>query len=111
MIVRQRNNLNQTFTAQEQQPLATSTAKELHTNQSELLEKTNEFAQGLAARGAALPGLTDAVAQMQSALQALDVPELSEALTSEQQALASLIRARQNMRKMLSQSSSQSAAA
>ncbi len=110
MIVRQRNNLNQTFTAQGQQPLATSTAKELRTNQSELLEKTNEFAQGLAARGAALPGLTDAVAQMQSALQALDVPELPEAVTSEQQALASLIRARQNMRKMLSQSSSQSAA-
>ncbi len=111
MIVRQRNNLNHTFTAQEQQPLASSTAKELHTNQSELIEKTNEFAQGLAARGAALPGLTDAVAQMQSALQALDVPELPEAVTSEQQALASLIRARQNMRKMLGQSSSQSAAA
>ena len=111
MIVRQRNNLNQTFTAQEQQPLATPIAKELHTNQSELLEKTNEFAQGLAARGAALPGLTDAVAQMQAALQALDVPELPEAVTSEQQALASLIRARQNMRKMLSQSNSQSASA
>lgn len=110
MIVRQRNNLNQTLTAQEQQPLATSTAKELHTNQSELLEKTTEFAQGLAARGAALPGLSDAVAQMQSALQAIDVPELSEAFKSEQQALASLIRARQNVRKMLSQSSSQSAA-
>lgn len=65
----------------------------------------------MAARGGALPALNDAVEQMQSAIKALDMPELSEAVTSEQQALANLIRARQNVRKMLSQSSSQSASA
>ncbi len=73
------------------------------------MEKTIEFAQGMAARGAPLPAVDEAVEQMQAALNALDVPELSPAVTAEQQALAALIRARQDVRQKLSQSSSQSA--
>jgi hypothetical protein len=58
-----------------------------------------------------MPSLTEAIEAMESAVAALAKPHLPGAVTAEQQALAALIRARENVRKLLSQSSSQSASA
>ncbi len=109
MIARQRDNLKLTFAAQEQQPLAPQTVNAVSDNQKELAGKTAEFAQGLVERGGAIPALDEALEQMQAALTALEMPVLADAVTAEQQALAALIRARQNVRQKLSQSNSQSA--
>jgi hypothetical protein len=109
LIARQRDNLNLTFTAQEQQPLASQTVNALNDSQKEIAAKTAEFAQGMAARGASIPSLDEAIEFMQAALASLETPELADAVSAEQQALAALIRARQNVRKTLSQSNSQSA--
>lgn len=109
MIARQRDNLKLTFAAQEQQPLAPQTVTAVADNQKELAGKTAEFAQGMAERGGSIQALDEALEQMQAALSALETPTLSDAVTAEQQALAALIRARENVRQKLSQSNSQSA--
>ncbi len=109
MIARQRDNLKLTFAAQEQQPLAPQTVSAVSDNQKELAGKTAEFAQGMVERGGAIPALDEALEQMQAALTALETPVLEDAVSAEQQALAALIRARQNVRQKLSQSNSQSA--
>ncbi len=109
MIARQRDYLKLTFAAQEQQPLAPQTVSAVSSNQKELAGKTAEFAQGMAERGGSISSLDEALEQMQAALTALETPTLADAVTAEQQALAALIRARENVRQKLSQSNSQSA--
>lgn len=109
LITRQRQGLSQAFQAQ-QEPTK-ETALRLGEAQKELLDATIEFAAGLADLGADVPMLDDAANHMQAATKALEAIELPQAVSAEQQALAALIRARENMRQKLNQSSSPSASA
>jgi len=111
LIVRQRQNLNQAFATQDQKPVDGETADNLREGQSELLEKTREFEQGIAQRAGPIPTLASAVLNMQAAVDALATKQVTGAVGAEKQALADLIRARENLRKLLKQSSSQSASA
>ncbi len=111
LIVRQRRNLNEAFAAQDQSPVDTEMADRLHEGQAELLEKTREFEQGIAQLAGPIPTLASAVANMQAAVDALVTKQVPGAVGAEKQALADLIRARENVRKKLSQSNSQSASA
>jgi hypothetical protein len=111
LIVRQRQNLSQAFAAQDQNPVENETAARLRESQAELLEKTREFEQGIAQLAGPVPSLASAVVDMQAAVDALLTKQLTGAVGAEKQALANLIRARENVRKKLSQSNSQSASA
>lgn len=111
LIVRQRQNLNEAFAAQDQSPVDSETADRLHESQAELLEKTREFEQGIAQLAGPIPTLASAVLNMQAAVDALATKQVTGAVGAEKQALADLIRARENVRKKLSQSNSQSASA
>jgi hypothetical protein len=111
LIVRQRKNLSDAFAAQDQSPPENETTESLRESQLELLEKTREFEQGMAQLADPIPTLASAVVNMQAAVDALLTKQLPGAVGAEQQALADLIRARENVRKKLSQSNSQSASA
>ena len=110
LITRQRQGLSEAFQASQQSPSKAVTAR-LVESQEELLEATIEFAAGLAARGAEVPSLDEAATHMEAAITSLDAMGLSAAVSSEQQALAALISARENVRKILNQANSQSASA
>ena len=111
LIVRQRQNLGLAFAAQQESPLEKETTDRLSENQSELLTKTREFEQGIAERADPIAALAKAVVDMQSAVAALGTRQMAQAVVAEQQALSDLIRARENVRQKLNQSSSQSASA
>lgn len=111
LIVRQRQNLSEAFAAQEQKLSDDETADRLRESQAELLEKTREFEQGIAQLAGPIPTLASAVVNMQAAVDALLTKQVTGAVGAEKQALADLIRARENVRKKLSQSNSQSASA
>jgi hypothetical protein len=111
LITRQRQNLTQIFAEQNETKPTKTISERLATNQKELLEATNEFASGLAVLGQAVPTLEVASKQMEQAIAAIETPNLPDAVTAEQEALSALIHARENLRKMLKQSSSQSASA
>lgn len=110
LITRQRQGLTQAFQASQQSPVKEVTSK-LSEAQEELLDATVEFAEGMAARGADLPSLKEAIKHMETAIEALDAVDASAAVPAEQSALAELIRARENLRKILKQSNSQSSSA
>lgn len=110
MISRQRNNLGLTFSAAARPRVSDSSRQRLLTNQTELLNATREFAEGLAARGQSVAPLQVATAAMQEATTQLAASEWTGALTAEQRALAALVQARQNIRQMLAQSNSSSSA-
>jgi hypothetical protein len=76
----------------------------------ELAEVTGEFTTGLEERAGPVPSLEEAVEAMQSATAALAKLNLEAARKFEETALADLIKARQNIRQMLSRSSSSASA-
>ncbi|HEV3449252.1 MAG TPA: hypothetical protein VG099_31740 [Gemmataceae bacterium] len=75
----------------------------------ELATVTTEFTEGFEARFGPLPCLHEALEAMEAAAAALDQKNATTGRDQEGTALASLIKARQNIRKLLSQSSSSSA--
>ncbi len=109
LIKRQREQLMQSFAAQDQVPLASPAAKKLAAAQTELLDQTIEFTSGLAELGGPVLPLEEACRQMEGAVNALEPGDLVTAVPAQQQALAHLIMARENLRKKLSQSSSSAA--
>lgn len=78
----------------------------LSRNQQEIWEATSELAVGLTTRGENALSLHEAAAAMQDAIQYLGEKDLADATSAEQRALAALIRARKEVRKMLSKSNS-----
>lgn len=110
LITRQRQGLAEAFQAGQQSPAKDVTSK-LSEAQEELLDATAEFAKGMAERGADLPSLTLAIAHMETAIEALDAVDAPAAVPAEQSALTELIHARENLRKILKQSNSQSSSA
>ncbi len=111
LIARQRDNLNRTFALEREPALSDGDAKRLAKYQGELHAATDEFAQGIAALAGPVPALEQAVAAMQSATTALEGKDVVGARPLEEAALKGLIAARQNLRKVLKQSSSNSASA
>lgn len=111
LITRQRQTLSQTFAVQEQKNLTNEIASRLGTAEKEILEATTELAEGLKDRGADVLSLDFAVRHLEKAVSALETENLKKSLVAEQDALTSLIRARENVRKMLNQSSNPSASA
>lgn len=108
LIKRQRQQLSQAFAAR-QQPNATAEASsKLAAGEAELLEKTVEFWEGLEALAGPIPTLEDAVKQMKSAVKELEAGDIAAGEQAEQQALAALIKARENVRQKLNQSPSSS---
>jgi hypothetical protein len=75
----------------------------------ELATVTTEFTEGFEARFGPLPCLHEAQEAMEAAAAALDQKNATTGRDQEGTALAGLIKARQNIRKLLSQSSSSSA--
>ena len=107
MISRQRDNLRRTFASRELKDNSAANAKRLTVNQNEILDATTELADGTSAFGDVQP-LFDAAEVMKEAIAALQQSDLATATESEQEALAALVQARKNIRKILKQSNSSS---
>lgn len=108
LIKREREQLNQSFAARDSKPTKEAVEK-LAAAQAELKEQTSEFAAGIAELGGPVEPLEKAAEQMQTAASKLTAGEFDQAVTSQAEALAQLVKARENLRKKLNQSQSQSA--
>jgi hypothetical protein len=111
LIARQRQNLALTFAAAELAPVSDADRARLLTYEQEILAATEELSAGLAARGQSVPPLEDAAKAMRTSIAALEAGQVPEAVPAEQQAVAHLVRARRNLRQMLTPPNSQSASA
>ncbi len=109
LIQRQRVNLNRAFGHSEEASLSTEAAGRLSKGEQELLAITTEFTEGLEARFGPVPVLHTALTSMEAAISDLDRKDITRTVVDEEAALAALIKARQNLRKLLKQSSSASA--
>ena len=110
MIARQRANLKRTFIQAELPAVETRVLPRLARTERELTVATTDFTQGYEARFGLLPCLHEAQTAMEAATRALDAKNVKDGRTSESTALADLIKARQNLRKLLSQSGGQASA-
>ena len=106
LIVRQRRALNRAFAHVDDRSVDPKVADRLSKEEAELALATGEFAQALASEFGTISPLDNATRSMESATVALDSKDLVKAVPVEQSALASLIQARQNLRKLMSNSKS-----
>jgi DNA repair exonuclease SbcCD ATPase subunit len=111
LIARQRANLRNTFVQTELPAVEPRSMERIARTEHELAKVTDEFTEAYEQRFGPLPCLHQAVEAMQGAAAALDEKNAKSGRDSEGVALANLIKARQNIRKLLSQSSSSSASA
>src|SRR5207247_1867636 len=72
LIFRQRQNLSLSFAAREAEPVAKETFARLGTAQSELLERTREFEEGMRERIGPISSLSLAVKNMEKAVDAFE---------------------------------------
>jgi Domain of unknown function (DUF4175) len=110
LIARQRVNLNRTFASESVQPVEDGTARRLARFEDELASATTAFSDGIKAIAGPIPALDLAAGAMRSATEALTAKDLASARPQEESALKDLISARQNLRKLLKQGSSQASA-
>jgi hypothetical protein len=108
LIARQRANLRRTFDQTEQITVNDPIAQRLAQFEKELAEATTDFTTGLENRFGPVPCLHEAGEAMESAISALGQKKMQSACDHEETALANLIKARQNLRRLLSQNSSAS---
>jgi len=111
LIARQRQNLSLTFAAHNDGDHSAGMAERLKKYEGEIAAVTQELADGFIAQGTLQPELLMAAQAMNQAVAAFSKNDWDGALEKEQSALRDLIRARQNIRRMLSNSSSPSASA
>jgi hypothetical protein len=109
LIARQRQNLQRTFVQSEQSSVDARAARRLAQTERELAAATAEFTAGLEQRFGPVPCLHEAHDAMELATTALDQKDVKAGSASEEAALAGLIKARQNLRQFLKDSSSASA--
>ena len=110
LIKQQREVLGRTFAAAQQPGPVAAIAKKLSAQQQTLAEQTRELTIAMEQKIGPMPSLSVAAIEMDSATEDLSQTEVSPAQTHEEAALAHLIAARQNLRKILKQSNSQSQA-
>jgi hypothetical protein len=108
LIARQRSNLARTFAHADDGSLEPETARRLTETQTAIMELTAEFTQGMEERVGPVPALNEAFIAMTSARDALERRDPAAAIPAEETALAALIKAKQNLRKALSESQSAS---
>lgn len=104
-------NLNRTFAHAEDKAVEDEVARRLSRFEEELATAATEFADGVARISEPVPVLDDAIDAMREASTLLGSKDLASARPLEEKALASLIKARKNMRKFLSQKNSPSSSA
>jgi hypothetical protein len=110
LIARQRANLKRTFIQAELPAVETRVMPRLAQTQRELTAATADFTRCYEEGFGPLPCLHEAQSAMEAATRALDAKNAKDGRASETTALANLIKARQNLRKLLSQNSSQASA-
>ncbi len=106
LIQRQRRTLNRTVAHEEERPIDAKVADRLSKEQAELAFVTGEFAQKLGSEFGTISPLDEAARAMESATVTLASRDVPASIPLEQTAIASLIKARQNLRKLLSDSKS-----
>ncbi len=111
MIARQRQVLNRTFVHEQDAPASAEVVRRLVKSQEEIATATDRLAEGIAQRSEPILALAEASAVMSRAKAALAEKKLADARPHEQTALAALVSARRNLRKLLSQSNTQQASA
>ncbi|MGH7138838.1 MAG: DUF4175 family protein, partial [Pirellulales bacterium] len=109
LIKTQRSNLVAAFAERESAAPAPESAEKLRRGEAELRGQTQEFAAGIKAKVGPVPILDDAVFAMGQAVERLSQRSIDEAVEYEQQALADLLEARENLRQILKNSKSQQA--
>jgi hypothetical protein len=102
LIARQRVNLNRTFAHADETTVDDEVARRLTRFEQELAAATAEFTEGLEQIAGPVPALHEATDAMRAAVGSLGSKDLKAARPQEEQALAGLIKARQNLRKFLS---------
>ena len=102
-------NLNRAFGQSEEPSVSAEDAARLSKLEQELLTVTTEFTAGLEERFGPVPVLHSAMTSMEAAVADLDRKAIARAVPDEESALASLIKARQNLRKFLKEKSSATA--
>jgi hypothetical protein len=110
LIRQQRELLKRTFALREMSGVSTSQINRLATTQQEIEAATQQFVAGIRQRAGDVPPLDEAITKMQAAAVALAAAVLDDAQMMEEEALAHLIRARQNLRNILQRSDSSQAA-
>ncbi len=103
LIARQRHNLNRTFAFSEDPQVPARLMERLARHQREIMEATREFTSGWERQFGSVPSLHEAATAMEEAAISLEGQDLPGSLPPERAAIAGLIRARRNMRKLLSQ--------
>ena len=106
LIERQRRALNRAFAHAEDRPLEEKVADRLSKEEAELAFIVGDFAQKLTTEFGPISPLEEAAQAMNQATVALASRDLESAIPLEQTGLTALIKARQNLRKLLSTSSS-----
>jgi len=109
LILRQRTNLNRTFAASEDPGFAPGSAKKIAAAERELAGLTADFTHRMEEKFGPIPSLHEAADAMLSASAALEKADAGAATPAEETALSGLIKARQNLRKLLKQNPSASA--
>ncbi len=106
LIARQRDNLRRTFANTDRQPVSEDLAARLAQTEREICDATNEFSQGWQQRFGPIPSLDAATDAMERAAETLAAKQFDAGLTHQEQALAGLVKARQNFRKFVKNCSS-----
>ena len=106
LIKRQRDNLIAGFAVREEQTLSETIAETLRRGELALKNQTEEFNQGIRAKVGPVPTLDEAIVAMGEAVDFLSNQDLLNAVEAEQEALGSLLKARENLRQLIKNSSS-----
>jgi hypothetical protein len=109
LIHLQRQNLRAAFVARQERSNLREQSEKLRRGEAALEEQTREFVEGVEAQIGPVPTLDVAVALMGEAVKQLSQQAIDSAAGSEQQALASLMQARENLRQILKNPKSQQA--
>jgi Domain of unknown function (DUF4175) len=106
LIERQRRALNRAFAHTDDRPVEEKVADRLSKEEAELAFITGEFADKLKTEFGPISPLEEAAQAMSKATVSLASKELESAIPLEESSLTALIKARQNLRKLLSTKSS-----
>ncbi len=106
LIKQQREILGRTFAIVQQGAASDNVGSKLADEERDLREKTQSLTEALLAKVGPMPSLTMSIQAMSDAIDDLADDSVAEAQGHEERALADLIAARQNLRKILKQSDS-----
>ncbi len=108
LIKQQREILGRTFASARQPQIVGGVGQKLASDEQELKTKTEALTAALEQKVGPMPQLNQALEAMSAAIDDLQNQAVADGQSDEEQALADLIAARQNLRKILKQCNSQS---